>query len=323
MQSFLADADRKGVGSEGERTWVANVRDMAYDVEDIIDKFMYHMNRQRIGGRYSWILHHSIYFPKNLWVRRQTATKIQKINGKIKGAIPERNQRYGIDRIEGTSSKDNQKWVIRSMTQLTSIGLTNVKAADEMDLCDSIHNMKLMRQLCVMVTNAEETLRMDALSSPPTNLQKLVLAGKLEKVPLWFHSLQSLTYLGLHWSRLEEDLLPQIAALPHLRHLTLTNAYVGKQLCFSTGFLQLTRLRIRNFPQLNEIIIEKGVMPNLKSLYIISCMQLNTVPKGIEYLQNLQELLLESVSMELQNRIEGEGSVDFPKVQHIPNIYIY
>ncbi|KAM4068376.1 hypothetical protein ACB094_12G006300 [Castanea mollissima] len=859
MRSFLADADRKGVGSEGERTWVANVRDMAYDVEDIIDNFMYHMNRQRIGGQSSWILHHTIYFPRNLWMRHQTATKIQKINGKIKGTIPERNQRYGIDRIEGTSSKDNQKWVvrhaesslffkedelvgiekkrqlimdwlmdgephltvisivgmggsgkttlaaniynnedvkkhfdccawitisqayeledilrslikefhesrketnpadlnsmnyrllvktlvnylekkryllvlddvwdtnlldeikvslrdscfgsriilttrkeddvachqmggkhhihkmelllteeawelfckkafssspngscppelksfaqelvgkcdglplaiaalgslmysknmsewnkiynslnwslsknpkleavksilllsfndlpyqlkhcflycslfpedheirrkrliklwmaegfveqdkrsmpeevaesyllelifrsmlqvvernefgrpkrckmhdilrelalsiserekigvvhvgrkemidcearrisihktdgeiksftsmsklrsflvfnkmlktlpfgskmlrvldledapiddlpdelfklfnlrylnlrgtlvkelpksvgrlrnlqtldirdtklevlpceigelqnlrhlilhqftgnwndfkfvigprtpsnicrlknlqvvtyleikggllkqIRSMTQLTMIGLTNVKAADEMDLCDSIHNMKLMRYLCVMVTNAEETLRMDALSSPPTNLQKLLLAGKLENVPQWFHSLQSLTYLCLRWSRLEEDLLPQIAALPQLRHLDLINAYVGKQLCFNTGFLNLTSLGIRNFPQLNEIIIEKGVMPNLKSLDIISCMQLNTVPKGIEYLQNLQELLLASVLMELQNRIKGEGSVDFPKVQHIPNIYIY
>ena len=82
MRSFLVDADRKGVGSEGEKTWVANVRDMAYEVEDIIDYFMYHMNRQRIGGRSSWILHHTIYFPKNLWVRRQTATKIQKIKGK-------------------------------------------------------------------------------------------------------------------------------------------------------------------------------------------------------------------------------------------------
>ncbi|XP_075650668.1 disease resistance protein RPM1-like [Castanea sativa] len=211
---------------------------------------------------------------------------------------------------------------IRSMTQLTKIGLTNVKAADEMDLCDSIHNMKLMRYLCVMVTNAEETLHMDALLSPPTNLQKLVLVGKLEKVPQWFHSLQSLTYLHLRWSRLEEDLLPHIAALPYLGSLLLTNAYVGKQLCFSTGFLQLTSLKIRNFPQLNEIIIEKGVMPNLKSLHIISCMQLNTVPKGIEYLQNLQELILESVLMELQNHIEGEESVDFPKVQHIPIIYI-
>ena len=64
-------------------------------------------------------------------------------------------------------------------------------------------------------------------------------------------------------------------------------------------------------------------MPNVKSLYINSCMELKTVPKGIEYLKNLQQLYLESVSMELQNSIEGEGSIDFPKVQHIPNILIW
>jgi disease resistance protein RPM1 len=75
---------------------------------------------------------------------------------------------------------------IRSMTQLTSIGISNVKATDEMDLCDSIQNMRLLRTLSIMVTNEEETLRMDALSSPPPNLQKLVLVGKLEKVPQWF-----------------------------------------------------------------------------------------------------------------------------------------
>uniref|UniRef100_A0A7N2MFD5 Uncharacterized protein n=1 Tax=Quercus lobata TaxID=97700 RepID=A0A7N2MFD5_QUELO len=666
MRSFLVDADRKGVGREGEKTWVANVRDMAYDVEDIIDNFMYHMNRQRIGGRSSWILHHTIYFPKNLWMRRQTATKIQKINGKIKGAIPERNQRYGIDRIEGTRSKDNQKRVVRHaesslflkedelvgiekkrqsimdwlidgephQTVISIVGMggsgkttlaantynnddvkkhfdccawitisqvyeledvlrrlikefhesrkevnpadlnsmnyrllvktlvnylekksyllvlddvwdTNLLDEIKVSLRDSclgsriilttrkeddvachqmggkhhIHNIelllmeeawelffkkafssspngscppelksfaqelvgkcnglplaiaalgslmysknmsqwneiysslnwkgfvekvegstleevadsylvkltfrnmlqvvernefgrprrfkmhdllrglalsisvkekfgsvhdggeemkeckarrisihktdgelksftgmsklrsflvfnkalktlpsgsKMLRVLdledapidelpdeSIMVTNEEETLQMDALSSPPPNLRKLFLTGKLEKVPQWFCSLQSLTYLHLHWSRLEEDLLPHIAALPNLGRLVLTNAYVGKQLCFNTGFLKLTRLSIHNLPQLNEIIIEKGVMPNLKSLYIDSCKELKTVPFGIEYLRTLQELDLESVSMELENRINNE---DFPKVQHIRKLYIW
>ena len=64
-------------------------------------------------------------------------------------------------------------------------------------------------------------------------------------------------------------------------------------------------------------------MPNMKSLYINCCMELKTVRKGIEYLKNLQQLYLESVSMELQSSIEGEGSVDFPKEQHIPNILIW
>ena len=64
-------------------------------------------------------------------------------------------------------------------------------------------------------------------------------------------------------------------------------------------------------------------MPKVQSLYIADCMELETVPKGIEYLKNLQKLILESVSMELKNRINlGEGSVDFAKVQHIPKIYM-
>ena len=116
------------------------------------------------------------------------------------------------------------------MTQLTSIGIGNVKEADETDLCITIQSMRLLCLLSVMVTNEEETLRMDALSSPPPNLQRLSLIGKLETVPQWFRSLQSLTHLQLHWSRLAEDLLPHIADLPHLGHLTLSNAYVGKQI---------------------------------------------------------------------------------------------
>ena len=39
------------------------------------------------------------------------------------------------------------------------------------------------------------------------------------------------------------------------------------------------------FACLNDIIIEKGVMPNMKSVYIDSCMELMTMPKGIEYLK--------------------------------------
>ena len=201
---------------------------------------------------------------------------------------------------------------IQSLSQLTSIGIGNVKEADVTDLCISIQDMRLLRALGIMVTNEDETLRMDALSSPPPNLQKLYLTAKLEKVPQWFCSLKRLTKLQLHWSRLEEDVLPHIAALPLLGHLTLTNAYVGKKLCFITGFPKLTRMLICNFPQLNEIIIEEGVMPNLKFLYIDSCMELKTEPTGIKYLQNLQQLYLKSVSRELENCIRN---VHFLKVQ--------
>ena len=86
---------------------------------------------------------------------------------------------------------------IQCMVQLNSIGISNVKEGEEKNLCVSIENMRLLKVLTIMVTNEEETLRMDALSSPRPNLQRLILTGKLEKVPQWFHSLQSLTHLCL------------------------------------------------------------------------------------------------------------------------------
>ena len=72
---------------------------------------------------------------------------------------------------------------------------------------------------------------------------------------------------------------------------------------------------------MNEIIIEKGVMPSVQFLWIDNCMELKTVPKGIEY-HNLQKLFWTYASTELKSCIEGEGSMDFPKVWNIPKIYI-
>ncbi|KAL7205146.1 hypothetical protein ACSBR2_018133 [Camellia fascicularis] len=123
---------------------------------------------------------------------------------------------------------------------------------------------------------------MDTLSStPPRYLKTLILVGKLEKVPCWFHSLQNLTFWSLHWSKLTEDLIPYIQALPNLGQLCLCNVFEGGQLCFSEGFHKLGILDLWNFPQLNEIIIERGVMPGLQEFYIGKCMQLKILPHGI------------------------------------------
>jgi len=111
MRSFLLDFEKKGAANEGEKLWVENVRDMAYDVEDVIDEFMYYINIQRTRGRYSQFVHQIIYFPQNLWVRHQTATKLQKINKTIK-TNSQLNKKYHVDLIEGKSSEDIHKWVV-------------------------------------------------------------------------------------------------------------------------------------------------------------------------------------------------------------------
>ncbi|KAK9293074.1 hypothetical protein L1049_021058 [Liquidambar formosana] len=210
---------------------------------------------------------------------------------------------------------------VGNMTQLRSFGIDDVKGADVGDLCTSIQNMKLLHRLYVRLTYSEQVLPMDMLSSPPPDLHKLTLEGGLKNVPRWFRSLHNLTHLTLFLSRLREDPLSHIQDLSNLVELKfLCGAYEGQRLSFRTGFLKLELLQIDRCQQLNEIIIEKGVMPGLQNLQFFQCEALKMLPDGIQHLTRLRNLYLENVSPELVSCIRGEESVDRPKVQHIPTI---
>ncbi|XWS15421.1 hypothetical protein CRYUN_Cryun35bG0096600 [Craigia yunnanensis] len=210
-----------------------------------------------------------------------------------------------------------------NMTQLRRISLVKVKTAYAYGLCIAIENMKLLRFLALAATNEERMLHMDNLSSAPPQLEKLFLSGKLKKAPHWFNSLQNLTYLGLRWSKLGEDLICCVQALPKLAWLSLFSAYEGEQLRFFEGFQKLQVLEIINSPLLTKIIIEKGVMPGLQKLYLRVCTGLKTLPCGIDFLSHLQELHLIIVSPELVESIRARTSMERAKVQHIPMIKHY
>ncbi|CAL2267107.1 unnamed protein product [Prunus armeniaca] len=210
-------------------------------------------------------------------------------------------------------SEGNIIRLIGSMTQLTFLGIANVKERDEEDLCALIQEMKVLSRLSLFVVDGEEFLRVDALSSPPPYLDRLDLVGKLEKVPHWFSLLHSLTYLNLSESRLEEDLLPHIEAFPSLHSLLLDNASVRKELCFNRGFVKLRHLWFLNLALLNKITIEKGAIPNLEFLSIDRCLTLETLPQGIEHLTKLQQYIFDNVSEQFMESIE-EGGVDHPRM---------
>ena len=108
MQSFLVDADKKGTNNEGEITWVANVRDMAYELKMLLISSCITSlaNKLEVSLRGSFT---KIFIFQR---RHQATTKLQKINKAIK-TIAEMIQRYGVNHIEGTHSKDNHKWIVR------------------------------------------------------------------------------------------------------------------------------------------------------------------------------------------------------------------
>ncbi|RWR73997.1 disease resistance protein RPM1-like protein [Cinnamomum micranthum f. kanehirae] len=114
MRSFLKDADRRerSDDDDGARTWVEQVREATYKVEDIIDMYMWQIAKQHTGGGLiRRALYNTLLLPKHYCYKRQIASKLQAIKSEIH-EISERRQRYGFHE-EGQTSKmknDVEHW---------------------------------------------------------------------------------------------------------------------------------------------------------------------------------------------------------------------
>ena len=86
IRSFLKDADRKMYSDDGVKTWVGQVREAAYKVEDIIDEYRYNTVANEDRGEAARLVMHHYY-------KRQTASKLQAIKSEI-CEISERRKRY-------------------------------------------------------------------------------------------------------------------------------------------------------------------------------------------------------------------------------------
>ncbi|XP_023918418.1 disease resistance protein RPM1-like [Quercus suber] len=110
IQSFLKDADiraEKDEKSNVAKTWVKQVREEAYHMEDVIDKYLLHFAKQPHKRRQCLY-----FFPKifhiiiNLKAQHVIDSEIQGIN-KILEDIRRSGERYGFNAIEqGSSSND-------------------------------------------------------------------------------------------------------------------------------------------------------------------------------------------------------------------------
>ncbi|XVF47010.1 hypothetical protein PTKIN_Ptkin03bG0074700 [Pterospermum kingtungense] len=114
MRSFLQDADdRAGPISQSQKDWVKNVRDLAYEAEDIINEFMYHERKRQQwrGNHFKRLFQRSLHFPVDLYVRHQVAAKLQDINKRMK-SITERANQFGVQQLQvrDTTSHYDPNW---------------------------------------------------------------------------------------------------------------------------------------------------------------------------------------------------------------------
>lgn len=102
IKSFLREADARE-GRDGMRTWVNQVREIAYDIEDVLDEIMLHFNQPH-GHGLGGLLHRGVRYIKHLGTRHRIATAIQEIKIQVHN-ISQRKDMYTIQFIDnGTSS---------------------------------------------------------------------------------------------------------------------------------------------------------------------------------------------------------------------------
>ncbi|KAF8410870.1 hypothetical protein HHK36_003407 [Tetracentron sinense] len=231
---------------------------------------------------------------------------------------------WNIRSLQTLASIEAEKELVKqigNLTELRRFEVTKLRTVDGADLCTSIEKMNRLLYLSLMATSEEETLHLEALSTPPSLLQKLTLVGPLKGLPDWLGSLGNLTHLYLGWSRLGEEMLSSLQVLSSLVLLELKKAYTGKLLHFNAGwFPRLNKLSLWELTKLGCVRIDEGALPSIKSLYLIQCRELKVVPQGIEHLTGLQELYLKEMPEALVQRLRGDRSEDCPKIRHIPTI---
>ncbi|CAL5416987.1 unnamed protein product [Camellia sinensis] len=248
---------------------------------------------------------------------------------KIQGGIGSLEELQNLLYVE-TNHDDGLRLIkeLEKLRQLRKLGIRKLEREHGRALCVAIEKMKYLKRLSVLASSDDEILDLQHISSsPPQYLQRLYLAGRLEKLPDWIPKLKSLVRLTLSGSGLSKnDPLKALQVLPSLVRLWLWDAYDGEQLYFEVGrFQKLKQLTLVGLNGLNSVIIEEGALPLLEELMIGPSPQLKEVPSSIHNLTNLKTLEFVDMPEELIDRMEPKPNQgkDYWIVEHIPRVDLW
>ncbi|KAG2724913.1 hypothetical protein I3760_01G040300 [Carya illinoinensis] len=187
-------------------------------------------------------------------------------------------------------------------------------------LMPSNFTFKCLRVLKIVQNMMDKRVDIIPIVTSCSNLCKLRLVGKIEKLPGKISPHQDLAQLTLYLTYLEEDPMPTLEKFPNLKilHLRL-NAYTGtKMICSVGGFPQLQSLILAYLANLEEWEVQEGSMPNLCHLKIEYCKKLRMVPNGFQFITT-QKLEIIDMPESFEYRV-GKGEQDFYKIRHVPSL---
>ncbi|WZZ74480.1 hypothetical protein YC2023_085850 [Brassica napus] len=153
------------------------------------------------------------------------------------------------------------------------------------------------------------------------HLRDLDMSMHMPRLPEHSRFPPNLARIFLANCSMEEDPLPILEKLLHLQSVELSqSSFVGrKMVCSKGGFPQLRNLNLMFLDELEELEIEEGSMPCLRTLSIWACQKLKEIPEGLKYIISLKELEIIHKNKEWKTKLVCGGE-SYYKVQHIPSV---
>ncbi|KAL2568599.1 hypothetical protein AAZX31_18G084300 [Glycine max] len=212
---------------------------------------------------------------------------------------------------------------VGKLKQLRELLVLDFRGKHEKTLCSLINEKPLLEKLVIETADESEVIEL-YITSPMSTLRKLVLFGKLTRLPNWISQFPNLVQLSLNGSRLTNNALKSLKNMPRLLFLDLSdNAYEGETLHFQCGgFQKLKRLYLGNLDQLKCILIDRGALCSVEEIVLEDLSQLKTVPSGIQHLEKLKDLIIDVMPTEFEQRIAPDGGEDHWIIQDVPHVLI-